>query len=83
MLMAREAAVEHRPFDASTRLSDHRLRDRIARPSVRVTQITPSVEGEFLLHRAVGVGDGGPRAKVVLQDVVDGWSFHDYTIHLQ
>jgi len=55
----------------------------ITRPSVRVTQITPSVEGEFLLNVALAVGYRGPRAEVVLQDVVDGWSFHDYTIHLQ
>jgi len=54
-----------------------------AAPSRRVTQVAPGIKAQFLLHVALAVGYRGPAAEMVLQDVVDGWSFHDYTIHLQ
>lgn len=69
--MARKTSVEH-------------WRARITpAPCRRVPKVAPSVEGELLLHVALAVGYRSPRAEMVFQYIVDGWSFHDYTIHLQ
>ena len=34
------------------------------------TVLDPSIERQFLLHVAFGIGDGGPAAEVVFEDVV-------------
>ena len=57
--------IKHRGFD--------KLRDRVARPSIGVAKVAPGIEAQFLLNVALVIGYRGPRAEVVLQDVVDGF----------
>ncbi len=62
MLVAGIAAVEHRGFD--------RLSLRKTVPRLRVAEVAPGIKRQFLLHVAFGIGDGGPAAEVVFEDVV-------------
>ena len=50
---------------------EHRRAGEIAGPGVRITKAAPSVVAQALFNGAVAVGDGGPAAEIVLQDVMD------------
>ena len=39
-------------------------------PCLRVAEVAPGIIRQFLLHVAFGIGDGGPAAEMVLEDVV-------------
>lgn len=60
--MPREAAVEHRPVESVV--------GGVVRPGLGIAEVAPGVVAQPLLHRALGVRYRGPRAEVVLEDVV-------------
>ena len=49
------------------------LRDRVARPSIGVAKVAPGIVTQFLFNVAFGICYRGPRAEMVLQDVVDAF----------
>ena len=59
VLVTGEAAVEHRRANEA------------AAPRLGVAQVAPGVVAQALLHGALAVGEGRPRAQVVLQVVME------------
>ena len=62
VFVARVASVEHRLFKGGV--------VPVAKPSVGVTKVAPSVVAQLLLNSAVTVCNCGPAAEVVFQDIV-------------
>ena len=62
MFVAGIATVEHRGF--------YRVGLRVVVPCLRVAEVAPGILRQFLLHVAFGIGDGGPAAEMVFEDVI-------------
>ena len=50
---------------------EHRSSCEIAGPGARIAQVAPGIVAQLLFHSSRAVGDGGPTAEVVFQNVMD------------
>ena len=66
VFVARVASVEHRLFKGGV--------VPVAKPSVGVTKVAPSVVAQLLLNSAVAVGYGGPICFTPYHNMVDLWA---------